>query len=154
MVDPETGQLVPRPGYRPVTGTIESGLPFAGAVETGETPQATEGEPTAPGKLSFEEWLDATGSTKAWLEGNSAVQTDIWDGYKAYLSGEEVGLEGAAAGAAAPLLSPQEERTLIDLEKAIKVGEMDEDQAWNILEQYWNRETVQTVEHTRTILES
>jgi len=125
-------------GYRAAKMDIEGTEAGAAAIEfraklTGEEGPTEAAGPTLPEDVPpfvTEEWFQMlTGS----------VQTDLIRDWR-----EERGF-AIGGGAAPPLLSPQEERTLIDLEKAIKVGEMDEDQAWNILEQYWNRETVQTL---------
>ena len=58
------------------------------------------------------------------------------------VAGAGVGEGAGAAGAAvvAPLFSPDEERLMKDLENAVSVGQLDEDQAWKVIENYWTEE--------------
>jgi hypothetical protein len=100
---------------------------------------AAEEEPT--GKLGFDDFLEALGVTSAWATGGAAIQKDIWTAYQTYLTGAAPVEEGAAGvGAAAPLFSPEEERLMKDLENAVSVGQLDEDQAWKVIENYWTEE--------------
>lgn len=54
------------------------------------------------------------------------------------------GIAPEGEGVAPPLLSQGEERMMIDLQNAIKIGEMDEGQAWKVIENYWSKEQTQT----------
>ena len=140
----ETAPLQSKTLYRSTPslgGLMESGqvgpaalLGFAKAQETPAMQPTSEG-----GKVSFDEWLEGTGLTNAWGTGGAAIQKDIWAAYQGYLTGEAP-IEEGAAGAAAPLFSPQEERLMVDLENAVKVGQLTEEQAWKIVENYWTEE--------------
>jgi len=100
---------------------------------------AAEEEPQ--GNLQFDAWLEAYGLTNAWGTGGAAIQKDIWTAYQSYLTGAAPVEEGAAGAAAAPpLFSPEEERLMTDLDNAIKVGQIMPDDAWKIVENYWNKE--------------
>jgi len=139
-LDPVTLERMIKPGYTPLVGTLETGLPFKSAAPS-KTPVTTaEEEPT--GNLQFDAWLEAYGLTNAWGTGGAAIQKDIWTAYQTYLTGAAPVEEGAAGvGAAAPLFSPEEERLMKDLENAVSVGQLDEEQAWKVIENYWTEET-------------
>lgn len=140
QVDPSTGELVLKSGFTPLLGTIETGLPFTSAKQAGAPAPTTEEAPE--GKLTFDQWLEQSGLSQAFYGGGSAIQQDIWNNYTGYLTGEPVAEEGA--GGTASIFSPEEERMLTDLTNAISVGQLSEDQAWNQLEQYWNKEYTTT----------
>lgn len=82
--------------------------------------------------------------TTAYQEYFGAQSSDRarWDeDYEAYIN-DFAGV--APEGEAAPIFSPEEERMLTDLTNAIKVGSMDEGQAWKKMESYWAGETTQS----------
>lgn len=80
---------------------------------------------------------DATGAYNLNLVLDSAVTT-LHNYRMAGLLPED---EEAAAGTA-PILTPQQEKLLIDLKNAVSVGDMDETQAWKVVESYWTGENV------------
>lgn len=57
--------------------------------------------------------------------------------------GGDVGLAEGAGGAAS-IFSPQEERLMADLQNAVEVGSMSDEQAWKKIEGYWSEENLRS----------
>lgn len=77
----------------------------------------------------------------------SYVSTPEFQALPAWLQkeiyGGDVGLAEGAGGAAS-IFSPQEERLMTDLQNAVNVGSMSDEQAWKQIESYWSEENLRS----------
>lgn len=132
------------PGQQTVAPPLSPTPPQIPAeLRAGEMPEPPQGK---LGKWEFfaakHQLPAAEGAFEVYL-GLSAGERKSFDAeWEEYFYG--IAPEGEGAGAAPPLLSQGEERMMLDLQNAIEVGKMDEGQAWNIIENYWSKEAVQT----------
>ena len=97
---------------------------------TGATP--TEPEERGPLPPGAEPWM----FSEEFAMAPGSVQS--------YVMGQHKEATGTGAAVTPPLLSPNEERMLIDLQNSIEIGKMDEGQAWDIIANYWSKEETQT----------
>ena len=139
---------LPTPTPRPLVTATPTPAPPVSAARIGVSspaylpypPPAKEGPES---NLTFTEFLDASGLTDMYYNGTAARKKWIEDQYVLYAgmeTPEELTGEAAGGAAAAPLFSPEEERLMTDLDNAIKVGQLDQDQAWKVIENYWMEE--------------
>ena len=145
QLDPTTFQPTLKPDYTPLVGTLGAGvssLPFTAAKQTGE-PTPTAAEETPEEKMGFDAWLVESGMTDAFYGGSTKIKEDIYNNYIGYLTGG-MGDLAEGAGGAASIFSPQEERLMADLQNAVEVGSMSDEQAWKKIESYWSEENLRS----------
>lgn len=76
-------------------------------------------------------------------ERRDALQLQILTLTNTYSELRKGGLfDEGGAGGAAPIFSPQEERLMTDLQNAVNVGQMSDEQAWREIENYWSEESI------------